>query len=80
MYELVVLMLVLAFLMIALGFLLLLSSAPREGVRGGGVIVIGPIPIVLGTDQQVAKGLMILAILLVLVTTLMFLMLLRAAG
>ncbi|MCS7102328.1 MAG: DUF131 domain-containing protein [Candidatus Korarchaeum sp.] len=42
--------------------------------------MIGPIPIVLGTDQEIAKGLMILAIVLVLVTTLLFLVLLRAAG
>lgn len=72
-------MLVVAFLMIALGFLLLLSS--REGsARGGGVVVIGPIPIVIGTDQEVAKGLMVLAIVLMLVAALIYLLLLRVAG
>lgn len=74
-----VLTLLLAFLMITLGFLLLLSS--REGkVRGGGVLVIGPIPIVIGTDQEVAKGLMVLAMVLMLVAALIFLLLLRVAG
>ena len=34
-------------------------------VRGGGVIVIGPVPIVFGTDKQSVKVLLVLAIVLV---------------
>ena len=34
-------------------------------VRGGGVIIIGPVPIVFGTDKQSVKVLLVLAIVLV---------------
>ncbi len=34
-------------------------------VRGGGVIIIGPVPIVFGTDRQSVKVLLVLAIVLV---------------
>ncbi len=38
----------------------------RKRVKGGGVILIGPIPIVFGTDKKYALILMILAIVLML--------------
>jgi uncharacterized protein (TIGR00304 family) len=34
-------------------------------VRGGGVIIIGPVPIILGTDKQSVKVLLVLTIVLV---------------
>lgn len=82
MYELVLLLLVIAFLMITAGLIMISLSRSREGrsLRGGGVIVIGPIPIVIGTDQEVAKELMLLAIVLMVVSVLIFLTLLRAMG
>ncbi len=33
----------------------------RPRVRGGGVVLIGPIPIVFGSDSSTARGLMLLA-------------------
>ncbi len=46
------------------------DGGTREGstVRGGGIIMIGPIPIVFGTDRQSASALMILAIALIAVS------------
>lgn len=59
-------------LLILAGFILALLAlvipAVRRGqvkARGGAVILIGPFPIVLGSDRQTAKGLLVLAILLV---------------
>lgn len=37
----------------------------RSGVRGGGVIMIGPIPIVFGSDARWASIAMVLAIVLI---------------
>lgn len=50
---------------------LVLSGAKSGGggkgarVRGGGVIIVGPVPIVFGTDRQSVKVLLVLAIVLV---------------
>lgn len=45
-----------------------------EKIRGGAVILIGPIPIILGTDRGIAKGLIYLAIALTLLALLIFLL------
>ena len=46
-----------------------MSLSGRKGgggkVRGGGAIIIGPIPIVFGTDKQSVKVILILSIVLV---------------
>jgi len=49
---------------------MLLSSKPStEGrVRGGGVVMIGPIPLVFGTDMKWASVAIVLALVLILVT------------
>lgn len=46
---------------------LVLSSVRREkgNVRGGGVIIIGPIPMIFGTDKETVKILLILSIVLI---------------
>ena len=41
-------------------------------VKGGGVILIGPIPIIFGTDRRSAGTVIILAIILMLLTYLLF--------
>ncbi len=59
--------------LILLGFALIfiavigaILSGKRSGkVRGGGAIIIGPIPIVFGTDKQSVKVILILSIVLV---------------
>ncbi len=66
----VILGIVLIFVGIVLAFLGLILPAARSGklqARGGAVIMIGPFPIVFGSDKQTVKALMILAIILVLV-------------
>lgn len=50
---------------------------PETGVRGGGVIMIGPIPIIFGTDVAALKLVMILAIVLMVIAAILFLLPLR---
>jgi len=50
------------------------SSKGEAKAEGGGVIIIGPIPIVFGSSQKVAKIVMILAIILLIVAILFYLM------
>ncbi len=45
---------------------------PEAGVRGGGVIMIGPIPIIFGTDVAALKIVMILAIVLMAIAVILF--------
>ncbi len=52
-------------IMIIATVLLLLSKKGNTGkVRGGGVILIGPIPIIFGTDKQSLKTILLLSIVL----------------
>ena len=49
-------------------FVAILRSARGTGkVRGGGVVMIGPVPIVFGTDKESARILMLLGIILMIV-------------
>jgi uncharacterized protein (TIGR00304 family) len=49
-------------------FVAILRSARETGkVRGGGVVMMGPIPIVFGTDKESARMLILLAIVLMIV-------------
>jgi uncharacterized protein (TIGR00304 family) len=54
---------------ILLAFLLFFFSdaKKRADVKGGGVIVIGPFPIVFGTDQESTKTILVLSIVLMVV-------------
>lgn len=44
-----------------------IEGAAKSEVRGGGVILIGPFPIVFGTDKQSAVAVVILTIILIIV-------------
>jgi uncharacterized protein (TIGR00304 family) len=49
-------------------FVAILRSARGTGkVRGGGVVMIGPVPIVFGTDREFARILILLSIVLMIV-------------
>ena len=49
-------------------FVAIMRSARGTGkVRGGGVVMIGPIPIVFGTDKESARILILLGIVLMIV-------------
>ena len=45
---------------------------PETGVRGGGVIMIGPIPIIFGSDVAALKIVMILAVVLMVIAVILF--------
>ncbi|SDG35477.1 TIGR00304 family protein [Methanolobus vulcani] len=48
------------------------SVSDKTEVRGGGIIMLGPIPIIIGSDNKSAQTLMILAIMLMLLYFLIF--------
>ncbi len=65
--PLAILLIMLGVVVLIVGFLLILVSAIASGrseVRGGGVLLVGPIPIVFGSDAQTAKWLIVLAMVL----------------
>ena len=79
-YEVATTLIFAGVLIIAITIALILSSRSRKTgkVRGSGAIIIGPIPIVFGTDKQSLKTILVLstiltALLIVLVITLHFL-------
>ena len=41
-------------------------SPGKANVRGGGAVIIGPVPIVFGTDKKMVRSMLILAIVLTL--------------
>lgn len=73
----VLILILVAFVIIFIGILLLMLSSmrSREGkVEGGGVIIIGPLPIVIGTGERISKVLLVLALVLTVVTLILFLL------
>jgi len=77
----------LGLLLVLIGFLVILAGVfsmayqawktgadEKPEVRGGGIIMIGPIPIIFGTDAAALKILMILAIVLMVIGALIFLL------
>lgn len=50
---------------IAAAMMLFVGMHVHGKVRGGGLIMIGPIPIIFGTDREVVKTLLILSIILI---------------
>ena len=59
---------------IAVILLAVKSAATGGRTRGGGVLLIGPIPIIFGTDRDSAKVLVILALVLIVVVLLFILL------
>jgi len=80
--DLLTLSILLAFILVVVGVMLIIVDAVRgkggEEGRGnakyGGVVVIGPIPIVFGNDSSVVKWAIILTIVVVLVFALLILL------
>jgi uncharacterized protein (TIGR00304 family) len=71
----------LGFILVLAGFiaiflaiiLILFSSANGERkVKGGGAIIIGPVPIVFGTDKESVKVLLVLSIILMVFVLLVY--------
>nr|AAU83151.1 hypothetical protein GZ26G2_21 [uncultured archaeon GZfos26G2] len=80
----------LGLLLVFIGFLVILAGVfsmayqawktgaeEKPEVRGGGIIMIGPIPIIFGTDVAALKILMILAIVLMVIGAILFFLPLR---
>ena len=56
-------------------FILLIKGISLRGkTRGGGLIMIGPIPIIFGTDKETMKILIMLAILLMIIAVIIMLL------
>jgi len=53
-----------AFIAAVLLFLRGLKSKGRR-VRGGGVVIVGPVPIIFGTDKESVKVILVLSIVLI---------------
>jgi uncharacterized protein (TIGR00304 family) len=71
----------LGLIFLVLGMLIIFVGLMREaassreaggGIRGGGVIMIGPIPIIFGTDRESASVVIVLALLLIVVSYFLF--------
>lgn len=78
--ELSILIFIVAFLIIFVGFLLILlgtlkgvSKSEERKVEAGGVVIVGPIPIVFGTTTRITKILLILAIALTIIVLVVYL-------
>jgi uncharacterized protein (TIGR00304 family) len=70
-------LIILGIVLIFLGMLILMLSLWRasEGrAEAGGVVIVGPVPIVFGTSQRIAATVMVLAIALTAVALLLFLL------
>lgn len=62
----VILILVGFFVMFVAAVLLFFTALERKGkIRGGGAVIIGPFPIVFGTDKESVKILLLLSIVLI---------------
>jgi len=76
----------LGFLLIAVGVALVfvgtlyaaLRSAEEGKVEGGGVVFIGPVPIVWGTSKAITQVMLVLALILTAALALLYVLLLRA--
>ena len=70
-------MILLGLLLIFLGVLILMLSFWRTGegkAEAGGVVIVGPVPIVFGTSQRAAAAVMALAIVLTALVLLLYLL------
>ncbi|MEM1612366.1 MAG: DUF131 domain-containing protein [Desulfurococcaceae archaeon] len=76
----------LALIIVLVGMLLIVLSIigrseeierGEKRVEGGGVIIVGPLPIVIGTSQRAALALIILALVLFVVVVATFILLAR---
>ena len=62
-----ILLIIVGFVVSIVAAVLMISAAAnRKGTfRGGGVVIVGPFPIIFGTDKESVKVLLILSIILV---------------
>ncbi len=75
--EYIISLMIIGVLLVLIGFTLLIIGFLRESsretrVEGGGVIIVGPIPIVFGSSQKISIILLVLAIILTLLSIILF--------
>ena len=69
-----ILLVVIGMLVLFVGIIMSIVKSGTGKVEGGGIIFIGPIPIVFGTSQEVTKILLVLAIILVILAMVLYLL------
>ena len=62
-FEVGLLLVFIGFILIITGFFLL---SYKKGARGGGIVLIGPFPIVWGTDKEAVKWLLLISLIFIL--------------
>jgi uncharacterized protein (TIGR00304 family) len=65
-------LIIFGFLLTFAGILYSTMTGSKTQVRGGGVVFIGPIPIVFGTDKKMAFAVAVLAVILMLLYIALF--------
>jgi uncharacterized protein (TIGR00304 family) len=67
-YSLGIILIFAGMLVVFIAIVLIFLSSVREGkVRGGGAIIIGPFPIIFGTDKESVKTILLLSIALMII-------------
>jgi len=66
------LLIFIGFILVFLGFLAPVFSGGRVSGGGGAVVIIGPFPIVIASNERIARGLLLLAIVLVVLAFALF--------
>ena len=74
-FILIILGIILSFIATVIMFLSRFRDRKAKGVRGGGLIMIGPIPIIFGTDKETMKILILLSIALMVIALIFILVL-----
>lgn len=65
-YSIGIILIFIGILVILVAFMLLFLSSVRGGkIKGGGAVIIGPFPIVFGTDKESIKTVLLLSMTLV---------------
>ena len=75
-YSLGITMILVGIIIVVVAFALLFLSSVKSGkVRGGGAVIIGPFPIVFGTDKDSVKAVLWLSIALTIILFALFIIL-----
>ncbi|MEM3608613.1 MAG: DUF131 domain-containing protein [Candidatus Bathyarchaeia archaeon] len=73
MIQLGIALIFIGFILVFAGIIVWLLSPLGRKIRGGGIVMIGPLPLIFGTDKESVKILLLLAIILILVTAVLML-------
>lgn len=80
-YSLGIIMIFVGIIVILAAFVVLFLSSIKSGkIRGGGALIIGPIPIVFGTDKESVKAVLWLSITLTIILFAVFIILYLLRG